>query len=308
MRLRSFVVSSLALLSITPGVGSAQQPTRPPAPSPERLRADSMLAGKRYQEAFDAYEKLVAAEPAVAGHWYQRAMAAYYLGRFPLAASSFEKANAVQRMPLAQYNAAAAHARAGALDAAMTWLDSAVTTRGATPDLLESDEDMAPLRKDPRFTALLERARRSAFPCMYSDEARRFDFWVGEWDVRAPAGPVVGRSAVERVSGGCALLENWTPLRGGGSGKSLTAYNAALKQWQQYWVGHAGGVTEYRRGEWRDSTLVLMGEGQNAQGAAMLVRLQFTLMPGGIVRQYGDQSTDGGKTWTTGYDLFYHRR
>ena len=37
-------------------------------------------------------------------------------------------------------------------------------------------------------------------------------------------------------------------------------------------------------------------------------RLSFTPLPNGTVRQHGEQSTDHGKTWTTLYDLYYHRR
>ena len=93
-------------------------------------------------------------------------------------------------------------------------------------------------------------------PCANAPERRAFDFFVGDWNVTTPTGAQAGKSSVQIVSGGCGLLENWTGL-GGGVGKSLSAYNPATKQWQQFWVGQGGLVTEFRS-EWRDKTLVLI--------------------------------------------------
>src|ERR1700741_5316479 len=56
--------------------------------------------------------------------------------------------------------------------------------------------------------------------CVNDPERHRFDFWIGEWDVTTPDGKPAGSSVIESVSGGCALLENWTS-RSGGRGKSL---------------------------------------------------------------------------------------
>jgi hypothetical protein len=141
-------------------------------------------------------------------------------------------------------------------------------------------------------------------PCVTDPNARRFDFWVGEWEVRVAAGAVVGHSVVERVSGQCALLENWTAA-GGGTGKSLNAYNRQLNRWQQFWVGQGGGVTEYRNSEWKGDTLVFTTE---PVSAAPLQRLSFVARPDGTVRQFGETSNNAGRTWTTQYEFFYHRR
>jgi hypothetical protein len=144
-------------------------------------------------------------------------------------------------------------------------------------------------------------------PCAADTNARRFDFWVGEWEVRGPKGNVAGYSRVERVSGGCALLENWTGARGD-TGKSLNAYNPSAGVWQQYWVGQGGDVTAYLHSAWDGPTLVFDGRTRLQTGAEALVRLSFTPLPDGGVRQHGEASTDGGSTWTTQYDLTYRRR
>lgn len=150
-------------------------------------------------------------------------------------------------------------------------------------------------------------ARPAPTPCMADSNARRFDFWVGEWDV-TPAGDttVVGHSNVQIVSGGCALLENWT-AGNGSQGKSLNSYNSGLAHWQQYWVGQNGGVTEYRDSRWDGKTLVFLAHSRNAKGG-FEQRLSFTPLDSNTVRQLGEISTDGGRSWKVGYDFHYHRR
>jgi hypothetical protein len=144
-------------------------------------------------------------------------------------------------------------------------------------------------------------------PCLTSPERRQFDFWVGEWDVMTPSGGLAGHSSVQVISGGCALLENWTSTRGG-HGKSINAYNAATKQWQQYWIGQDGNVTEYRESSWSGKALSFLARTPVAGGSGVsLQRLTFTPMTDGTVRQLGEISADEGKTWKTAYDFRYHR-
>ena len=47
---------------------------------------------------------------------------------------------------------------------------------------------------------------------------RQFDFWVGDWSVTVGGQPA-GDNRIEKILGGCALLENWT----GAGGMSVRA-------------------------------------------------------------------------------------
>jgi hypothetical protein len=141
-------------------------------------------------------------------------------------------------------------------------------------------------------------------PCATDSLRRRFDFWVGNWRVTGPAGAEVGRSQVQVVSGGCGLLENWYEARGT-QGKSLSTYDPAVGQWRQFWIGQQGAVTDYSRSEWHDGTLTFYAASTKA--AAPQQRLSFTPVDANTVRQHGESSSDGGKSWTTSYDLMYHR-
>jgi hypothetical protein len=144
-------------------------------------------------------------------------------------------------------------------------------------------------------------------PCADAAERHRFDFWIGEWDVTTKGGTHVGSSVVQSVSGGCALLENWTSARGG-QGKSLNSYNPAVGQWQQYWIGQDGNPTEYRESTWEGSSIVLRAHAPaSGKTPATEQRLTFSPVDSATVRQHGETSADGGATWTTTYDFYYHR-
>jgi hypothetical protein len=136
-------------------------------------------------------------------------------------------------------------------------------------------------------------------------EARQFDFWIGEWEVTNPAGKVAGRSSIELVAGGAGVLENWTGATGY-TGRSLNAWNAAKKQWQQYWVGSDGGVLELAGGI-AEGRMVLSAE-REVRGQRRLERITWTPNADGTVRQHWEQSIDGGKTWTTAFDGLYRKK
>ena len=144
-------------------------------------------------------------------------------------------------------------------------------------------------------------------PCAELAEARRLDFWLGAWDVRTVDGKSIGRNVITRVAGGCGLQEAWTAANGS-TGTSLNAFNPVTREWQQFWVGQFGAVTEYRHSEWRDDgSLMLRAETRTKAGAPSLTRLTLTPLPDGRVRQHFEQSTDGGRTYATTVDLYYHR-
>jgi hypothetical protein len=148
-------------------------------------------------------------------------------------------------------------------------------------------------------------ASRAPTPCANDPERHRFDFWIGEWDVTTPNGAPVGNSVIQSVSGGCALLENWTSLSGG-HGKSLNAYNPDIHQWQQYWIGQDGKVSEFRSSEFDGKSLVFTIKDQTKPSSVN--RLSFTPRDSATVRQHSEVSSDGGTSWKTQYDFFYHRK
>ena len=148
-------------------------------------------------------------------------------------------------------------------------------------------------------------ARPAPYSCPDDPERHRFDFWLGAWDVKTEDGNHVGDSVIETASNGCAVLENWTDAKGG-TGKSLNSYSPRLKQWQQFWIGSDGDVHEYRESQTDGKSLVFFWK--PAGSTQTVIRLTFTPLDKDTVRQHSELSSDGGNTWKTEYDFYYHRR
>lgn len=142
-------------------------------------------------------------------------------------------------------------------------------------------------------------------PACQSAEYRQFDFWVGNWDVFLPNGQKAGENRIEPISGGCALLENWSG-RGGFTGKSLNIYDRDDKRWHQTWVDSSGGLLMIA-GSLVDKRMVLTSEPSGAAGSAQQ-RITWTPDEDGSVRQFWESSADAGKTWTVSFDGKYVRR
>lgn len=146
-------------------------------------------------------------------------------------------------------------------------------------------------------------------PCRNNPQNRQFDYWVGEWDVYATGTTtLVGHSLVQDVSGGCAILENWTATNGQGDGKSLNYIDAASHKWKQTWVGSGGKVQDFVNGEYKDGAMRFSTEVVNPKGQKLQAHFIFYNQGADKVRQYYETSADEGKTWTVAYDFTYIRK
>lgn len=138
---------------------------------------------------------------------------------------------------------------------------------------------------------------------------RAIGFWVGEWTVvdTASSKPVA-RSRIEWILGGCAIRESYAQTIGPGGqkldyqGSSQTALDDARGQWRQFYIDSTGNTSDFT-GELRDGKLVMRSEKNGGTN-----RMTIEALPDGSVRQRGERSVDGGRTWTPGYDFTYVRR
>ncbi len=305
MRISPLIKSIVAVALLLPGEAlHAQSNSKAPATT---SLADSLFASGDFAGAVREYEIVTKTAPAQPRNFLRLGQAAYNLKDYARAANAFEQAAAAGGGGIALYNAGAMHARLGHNDVAMRWLTRADSAGFIILNLLSTDTDLEELRKNPAFPSLVAKARRTAFPCETDPNAQRMNFWVGEWDVRNVQQQSAGTSSVQSVAGGCAVYENWTD-RLGTQGKSLSTWNSARGQWQQFWVAQRGNVTEYRTGEWKNGSMVFVTEAQPGTNPPSLVRMTFTPVSSEIVRQMFENSTDEGRTWTVTSDLYYHRR
>jgi hypothetical protein len=141
-------------------------------------------------------------------------------------------------------------------------------------------------------------------PACVAPEHRQFDFWVGRWDVY-PTGThqLVAHSLIERLYGGCAIRENWMPLRGTGGG-SLNSWRPAERRWRQTWIDSGNAWVEFSGGI-EGEAMVLTAPSTGPNGVPALTRMIYTRGTDGSVRQLGVQSTDGGRNWQPSFDFTY---
>jgi hypothetical protein len=142
-------------------------------------------------------------------------------------------------------------------------------------------------------------------------ESHQLDFWVGKWEVHPNgANKIIAHSLIEKKYTGCAVRENWMPLgqelKGGGG--SLSSYDPQGKKWRQTWVDSTGARADFA-GSLADGVVSITGiwPGFNGPGQDALVRMNYQAQPDGQVRQWGEASTDQGKTWKPAFDFLYRR-
>jgi len=153
--------------------------------------------------------------------------------------------------------------------------------------------------------AAAAQAAPSPPPCE-GEAYRALDFWVGDWDVY-PSGrdTRVALSRIEKLYNGCAIRENWMPLRGNGGG-SLSGFDPATGRWHQTWIGSSPGVVRFDGGP-ADGKMVLTGHwpGSGPNGEDGLTRMTYSRLADGAVRQFGEFSADHGLTWQPSFDFTY---
>jgi tetratricopeptide (TPR) repeat protein len=272
--------------------------------------ANDLFQSQKWNEAAKAYEAITKADSSNGLAWFRLGLSLHSIGEYRKAIDAFAEA---QRLNFnaagAMFRTARAYARMGERDKAFEWLKKAVGAGFIARQqiqLLNSDTDLASLREDARFKEVMDMVERLSKPCLYSEKAREFDFWIGQWDVQTAQGQQAGTNNVERIEDGCIILENWTGAAGG-TGKSLNFYDSSIGKWRQVWVDSFGNVSEFS-GEYRDGAMRFEGETHTQGGGKILRRLTFFNLGATRVRQFSERSTDGGKTWTVGYDFTYIRK
>jgi len=144
-------------------------------------------------------------------------------------------------------------------------------------------------------------------PCAPA-EHRQFDFWLGDWEVRNPAGTIVGHNRIESAHDGCVLIEHWTSVAGV-TGTSVNIYDRDRRQWHQTWVDSGGGLLMLAGGT-RGAAMVLVGDAFDADAPTKSARQRITWTPlaDGRVRQLWESSSDRGATWSVVFDGLYARK
>lgn len=129
---------------------------------------------------------------------------------------------------------------------------------------------------------------------------QQFDFWLGEWDVYANDGKLVGHNSIKKSHGDCVITEHYV-AKSGYSGESLNIYDKSTKQWHQTWVDNTGLLLKIA-GRWNGQAMIMQGE-KLAKGKAKVIhKIKWTKKSSDMVHQEWSISKDKGQHWET---LFY---
>ena len=149
--------------------------------------------------------------------------------------------------------------------------------------------------------------RQPTFPCESAEAFGEFDFWLGEWDVHLADGTVAGHNVITRDERGCMLTERWTGASGG-TGMSVNFVDGVDGKWVQVWNSASGAQINIRGGLTVEGMAMTGTIHYVSNGTTAPFRALWTPLPDGRVRQYFEQSNDGGETWSPWFEGFYTRK
>jgi tetratricopeptide (TPR) repeat protein len=297
MRLALKLGSSIVVLALAGAVAAE-------VPDALLQEAAADYQAEHWAEAAAAYREIVEQDPASARGWMRLGIALRHLGRDDEALDAYGKAQAAGAPAnLVAYEEAKLHAAAGRAPQALDALERAVADGYTNFEALNTDIELDALRSEPRFTQLAAQVRASAYPCEQPAEFHQFDFWKGDWVVTAN-GLHAGKNKISVREHGCLLMEEWQGASGS-TGVSINYYDPAKHKWVQQWLS-ADGTLIHIEGGLRDGNMVLEGDAYYyGTGVRAPFRGTWTPLPDGRVRQYFEQSDDGGKTWNAWFDGYY---
>lgn len=286
----------IALVScfVFAGLASAQQPSID--------QARKLMQEKKHIEARATLEAIIAKEPANGPALHELARCTRELGDLDASIAAARKALAIPFQPrISLLELATSLALKGERDEAIGAIEqiAAMGANKGIADRVRGAEAFAAYKGDSRFDAVLSKL----VPCG-TPEYRQFDFWLGNWEVRDPAGNVVGRNDVSLHLDGCMLMESWTSVAGH-AGMSMNFFEPTDATWNQIFIDNTGVPSGWPplKGKLVDGKMVL----SSIAGTRPQTRWIWSRTDDGRVRQMAEQLGDDGKTWTVTWDSYYSK-
>lgn len=196
--------------------------------------------------------------------------------------------------------------RDGDADAAVEKLQAIADGGFTAVSVITGNAEFASLEGHPGYDALITAMSVQAYPCEHDPRFSEFNFWVGEWDVQIAGGGVAGHNSISAEQHGCLLIENWTSATGG-TGTSINYLDKTDGQWVQIWNDASGSQINIRGGMTEEGMLLTGTIHYIANDTTAPFRGLWTPLPDGRVRQFFEQSSDGGETWAPWFEGFYTR-
>ena len=287
----------LIILIITSSVSMAASPD-----------ADALFDAEAWNEAATAYAKATTTDPEDGRAWFRLSVSSRESGDMTTARQALEKAESLQYSPIRiQFERSRQLILEGDANAAIAELRKIFDSGFTAVGIFTGDKIVSTLAGNADYDALIAAMSAKAYPCEHDARFSEFDFWLGEWVVHDVSGAFGGTNRIEKVERGCLIKETWSGASGS-SGFSINYLDLADGKWVQIWNSADGTQINYRGGLTPEG-MRLVGEIRNAGNDTVApFRGLWTLLPDGRVRQFFEQSDDGGVTWVTWFDLLYTRK
>ena len=243
-----------------------------------------------------------------AAGWFQLAVSERQAERFDSARNALAKAEAMEFAPVRiNFERARLNVLADDREGAVSELEAVAASGFTAVGFITGDPLLSRLEGDSGYDALVAAMSVKAYPCEHDPAFSAFDFWLGEWDVHVAGGALAGSNVIERAERGCVLTESWTSA-GGGTGSSINYVDKITGEWVQVWNSASGSQINIRGGMTDDGMLLTGTIHYVSNGTTAPFRGLWTPLPDGKVRQFFEQSSDGGETWTPWFEGFYARK
>lgn len=270
-----------------------------------------------WNKAIVSYSQLLKIQPSNEQAWYRIAHANIQLEQGKQALAANQHLASATQIPahLVLYQKAQALNLMGQEQDMWHALEQAATAGYRNINDLDNNPIWKNAKEHKQFLQVKQWVDKNVRPCMYDDSYRQFDFWLGQWEVYGnleKTGPLFGHNSISRTEQGCLIMEQWRGASGS-TGTSMNYYDGIQKQWVQRWVSGGGIVIDYAGGlinnEENTKSMQLIGKiyyaATQQQPQIRDFRGTWTPLADGVVRQFFEESIDGGAHWYSWFDGYY---
>lgn len=317
MKIQRLLAPSFTLIvaaaTLAPSV-LAQKPTpviQEPAPPkqekvPTKQEAGALVQAGDFKAAAKAWGLIAAANPTDGQAIFMHGYALHGAGDLKAAHDRhLEAAEFPNFRPIALYNHACVHALWNEPDAAFVSLKEAMDAGFDNLMQLQTDSDMDSLREDARFKAILVKLSPKPILKDLAPE-RRFDFYVGEWEMRRDETVESLVSVVSAFGGRGLRVSIQDPADGRETANALYVYDSGRGQWKQTWMS-ADGQTITMVGGLEGGAMALRVE-SDSKGDALNGRSVFRAIEKDSFTYAWETTEDNGKTWSTVAERSFTRK
>lgn len=141
-----------------------------------------------------------------------------------------------------------------------------------------------------------------------SPESKQLDFWLGEWELSyvEEGKQRKSRNRITKTLDGCAVLEEFTGAPGTKlDGRSISTFDRFTQRWKQTWVDNTASYLDFNGGL-EDGRMVFARQMQR-DGKTIGQRMVFADVQRDSLKWQWQRSDDGGKSWTTQWEIDYRR-